>query len=212
VDANGAEAVRWFRQAAAQGSTAAEFWIGKCYFEGTGISRDIQEGLNWTRRAAEAGYPPAQDALGNCYLKGTGVEKDYVQAYKWFALAAAQDDSRAPDIRVSMAKTENFLTKEQLVEAQKLARDFKPAKQPHSDSAELSAATQGSGTVTVSGDQEQSEVYVDAAFMGTTPAKLKLKEGVHVIQVKRAGYADYRREIKVTAGSDLNLRAVMQKQ
>lgn len=212
TDVNGAEAVRWFRQAAAQGSSAAEFWIGKCYFEGTGVSRDVQEGLDWTRRAAEAGYPAAQEALGNCYLKGTGVEKNYVQAYKWFALAAAQEDSRAPDIRVNMAKTENFLTKDQVAEAQRLAREFNPSKQPGSGSTESSSATQDSGTVTVSTEDGQSEVYVDAAFMGTTPAKLKLKEGVHVIEVKKAGYADYRRELKVTGGSDLNLRAVMQKQ
>ena len=64
--------------------------------------------------------------------------------------------------------------------------------------------------VNVKADDDSCEVFVDDAFVGNTPAKLKLGEGVHVVEVKKAGVRDYRREITVSAGSDLNLHAVFQ--
>lgn len=213
VNPNGVEAVKWFRKAAGRGSSAAEFYLGKCYFEGTGVSRDIEEGLKWTEHAAQAGFAPAQNALGGCYEKGTGLGKDYLQAYKWFALAAAQDDANAANIRVSMARVETFLTKEQVAEAQRLAREFKPVA-PSSTPVSAGQAQPGasdSGFVTVTAEDGQSEVFADGGFVGNTPAKLKLKEGLHVIEVKRPGFKDYRREIRISAGSDLNIRASLER-
>lgn len=209
VDTSGVEAVKWFRKAADHGSTAAEFYLGKCYFEGTGVSRDIEEGVRWTRRAAEGGSALAQNALGNCYERGLGVERDYLQAYKWYALAAAQDDANAADIRVSMAKVETSLTKEQVAEAQRLAREFRP--KVGSSTADTLPVNADFGFVTVTAEDNSSEVFADGKFMGNPPARLKLKPGQHVIEVKRAGCKDYRKEIDLTAGSDLNVRAVQEK-
>jgi hypothetical protein len=67
------------------------------------------------------------------------------------------------------------------------------------------------GLVTVKADDEASEVFVDAAYMGNTPARLKLAEGSHTIEVRRAGFKGYRQEIKVSEGSELNVRAVLEK-
>ena len=68
------------------------------------------------------------------------------------------------------------------------------------------------GFVSVSADDQTLEVYADGAFVGNTPAKLKLSEGTHVIEVKKAGYKDYKKEIKITEGCELNLRAVLEKE
>ena len=223
VTANGSEAVTWFRKAVDQGSADAEYQIGQCYLDGTGFPKDIEQGVKWIRHAAERGYPPAQNTLAQCYEKGTGVPKDPLQAYKWFTLAAARDDAHAVDIRVSVAKMEALLKKDQVAEAQRLAREFQPVNQPLPDAAEAtqqgvspvsSSTTSESaqvGFVNVSASDDQSEVFADGAFMGNPPAKLKLKEGPHVIEVKAAGFKPYRREITVTTGSDLNLRVVLQK-
>jgi hypothetical protein len=54
-------------------------------------------------------------------------------------------------------------------------------------------------------------VFVDGAFVGNSPAKLKLPEGSHVIEVKKTGYKGYRRELKVTAGSELILSAGLER-
>lgn len=69
-----------------------------------------------------------------------------------------------------------------------------------------------SGIVNVSADDATFEVYSDGAFVGNAPAKLKLSEGSHVIEVKKAGFKDYKKEIKVMDGSDLNLKAVLEKE
>jgi len=67
------------------------------------------------------------------------------------------------------------------------------------------------GLVSITADDDTFEVSIDGSFVGNTPAKLKLSEGSHVIEVKKAGYKDYRREITVTDGAELNIRAVLEK-
>jgi hypothetical protein len=74
-----------------------------------------------------------------------------------------------------------------------------------------SSSSSKTGFVSVSADDQTFEVFVDGAFVGNTPAKLKLSEGTHVIEVKKPGYKDYKKEIKVTEGCELTLRAVMEK-
>jgi hypothetical protein len=74
-----------------------------------------------------------------------------------------------------------------------------------------SSSTSKTGFVSVSADDHTFEVFVDGAFVGNTPAKLKLSEGTHVIEVKKAGYKDYKKEINVAEGCELNLRAVLEK-
>ncbi len=224
VEANGAEGLEWFRKAVAQGSADAEYQIGKCFLEGIGVSKDIEQGIQWMRHAAERGFPPAQNRLGLCYEKGIGVPKDALQAYKWFALAAAKDDVHAPEIHVSMAKMEAQLKPDEVAEAQRLAREFKPVNSPlpgvATESRGLGTTAVASenggqnqfGFVNVDAKDDRSEIFADGAFMGNSPAKLKLKEGPHVIEVKAAGAKAYRREISVTAGSELNLRVALEKE
>jgi uncharacterized membrane protein len=48
--------------------------------------------------------------------------------------------------------------------------------------------------------------------VGNSPAKLKLSEGSHVIEVKKAGFKDHKKEIKVMDGSESNLKAVLEKE
>jgi TPR repeat protein len=231
VRENAVEAIGWYRKAADKGLPQAVYEVGKSYLEGTGVAKDIAEGIKWIRQAAEAGHASAQNRLGECYVKGEGVTTNYVQAYKWFNLAAGQDGEDAGDIRVSLAKVQRFMTPAEITEAQRQAAEFKPKAIPSSDtnaklgstnssvvpsgfSESASAAAGGSkiGIVNVRADDESYEVFADGAFVGNSPAALKLGEGNHVIEVKKAGFKDYRREIQVGAGADLNLRVVLEKQ
>ena len=61
------------------------------------------------------------------YYLGNGVPKDYVEAYKWTLLAAAQGDGEA---KQGAAQMENQMSHEQIVEGQKMARNFKPREVP----------------------------------------------------------------------------------
>ena len=236
VPGNAEEAAAWYRKAADQGLPEAECELGNCYLEGTGVPKDVPEGVKWTRKAAEQGFGQAQNGLGLCYLKGTGVTKDYVQAYKWFNLAAAKGDERADEARINLAAAERYLTPEQVAEAQRSAHEFKPQKAgaagessasgtnaaplisgkgPVQTAAVNTASTtvkpSKTGVVNVSASDDSCEIYVDGAFVGNTPAKVKLTEGDHVVEVKKAGFKDYRRQIKITEGSELTLRAALEK-
>ncbi len=71
--------------------------------------------------------------LGARYLKGDGVVKDYVEACKWLNLSAAQGNENAKRL---LNDAENlFMTRDQIAEAQQLAREFKPRKTPESGSS-----------------------------------------------------------------------------
>jgi uncharacterized protein len=61
------------------------------------------------------------------YAEGRGVPQDYVRAHMWFSLAAAQGEQRAVK---TLDMAERKMTPTQIAEAQKLARDWKPATQP----------------------------------------------------------------------------------
>jgi len=73
------------------------------------------------------------------------------------------------------------------------------------------SATQ-TGAVSVTAGVQGAEVYVDGVFVGNTPANLKLTEGIHIIEVKKAGFANYRRELRVFAGSNLSLVAELKQE
>ena len=218
IERNEVEAVNWYRKAAAQGLPDAQYAVGNCYFEGTGVPKDLPEGLKWVQLAAEQGFGPAQGALGRCYAKGRGVPKDHVQAYKWLNLAAAKGGEGGDDARVELAATERFLTPEQVTEGQKLAREFTPHKTTTpgetaaSPAKAAAAATAAVGFVNVSSSDTDCEIFVDGAFVGNAPARVKLASGSHAVEVKKAGFKDYRRQIQVNEGSDLTLRAVLEKQ
>jgi S1-C subfamily serine protease len=78
-------------------------------------------------KAAERNDPIAQCNLGAIYATGEGVPKDYVEAYKWRLLAAAQGNEIA---KKAVESLENSMTREQIAEGQKLARNFKPREAP----------------------------------------------------------------------------------
>ena len=81
----------------------------------------------WFQRAAEQGNALAELHLGVMYAEGRGVPQDYVRAHMWFSLSAAQGEQRA--VR-TLEMAERLMTPAQIAEAQKLARDWKPATQP----------------------------------------------------------------------------------
>lgn len=84
------EAVPYLRKAAEQKQPHAQYWLGRCYANGKGVSKDDYEALKWYRKAAEQGYDKAQTNLGLRYATGKGVSQDYYEAAEWFRKAAEQ--------------------------------------------------------------------------------------------------------------------------
>jgi TPR repeat protein len=117
------EAVKWFRRAAGQNYVAAQYNLGVCYRDGLGLPSDWREAIQWFLKAAGQNDALAQNNLGACFANGQGAPRDYVEGYKWFLLAGAQDVRPALE---AAAQLEHYMTREQRVEGQKRASEFKP--------------------------------------------------------------------------------------
>ena len=89
------QAMKLFRQLAAQGHQWAQRRLGLIYAEGKGAPQDYQEAVKWFRLAAAQGNVPAQYSLGLAYEKGQGVPQDFQEAVKWYRIAAGREDEWA---------------------------------------------------------------------------------------------------------------------
>jgi len=130
VPQNDSEAAKWFRLAADKGNAAARFTLGVMYGEGRGVPQDYAEAARWYRRAAEQGDAQAQYNLGLAYARGEGVTQNAVEAHMWFNLAAARFPASDTRNRTAAVKNRDTvageMTSDQLAEAQKRAREWKP--------------------------------------------------------------------------------------
>ncbi len=87
--------MKWYREAAGQGSGLAQYTLGGMYSNGEGVPQDYAVAVKWFRKAAGQGYAPAQFMLGRMYSFGQGVPEDFAEALKWLRKAADQGDADA---------------------------------------------------------------------------------------------------------------------
>jgi TPR repeat protein len=124
------EAWEWYRKAAEQGFPLAQTALGFIYANGRGVTRDGVEAVKWFRKAADQGFAAGQAYLGQMYMNGGRVPQDNVLAHMWFSLSANQDQQEV--IKQEAIKDrdtmERNMTRAQIAEAQKLAREWKPTK------------------------------------------------------------------------------------
>jgi uncharacterized protein len=122
------QALGWCRKAAEQGNASAQYNLGLMHTFGQGLPQGYTEAAELYRKAAEQGNASAQVNLGLMYENGLGVAQDYVLAHMWSNLAA----SRAADAETRDLATRNRgkaaakMTPNQIAEAQKMAREWRP--------------------------------------------------------------------------------------
>lgn len=73
------------------------------------------------------------------------------------------------------------------------------------------AAVEDKGKILVSSTPDGADVYVDDAFVGNAPATLNLSSGKHTVKVSQQGYKDWAKEVSVFAGSEVGLKATLEK-
>jgi TPR repeat protein len=113
----------WYRKAADQGNSSAQTSLGFMYLYGYGVDFDPKKAVYWWRKAAEQGSADAQHRMGVVYNQGSYMEKDIIKAYMWFSLAAEKKNGKSAVERDEVAKQ---MTPQQLAEARRLAREWKP--------------------------------------------------------------------------------------
>ena len=85
------KAIPWLRKAAEQGDAEAQNYLGLCYHNGYGVSKNAEDAAKWYRKAAEQGLSVAQYNLGYLFY----VNKNYFEAIPWLRKAAEQGDAEA---------------------------------------------------------------------------------------------------------------------
>src|SRR5580658_223516 len=68
----------------------------------------------------------------------------------------------------------------------------------------------GFGIVTITSDPDGAEIFVDDKFVGSTPAKLKLAAGNHVMVIRSAGLAEWKRTLEILKDSQVTLKPVFE--
>ncbi|MCL2473656.1 MAG: sel1 repeat family protein [Alphaproteobacteria bacterium] len=74
------KAVEWFKKAAEQGHSSAQFELGRMYAEGKGVPQDYSKAAEWHTKASEKGHAAAKYNLCIMHAEGKGVPQDYNKA------------------------------------------------------------------------------------------------------------------------------------
>ena len=113
--------------AADEGDAAAQFRLGLT----AGVPQDHAEAVRWYRLAADQRHPQAQYNLGLLHATGEAVEQDYRTAHMWFNLAAVPFPASATRNRSAAIRSRDLmagkLSRQEIAEAEKLARDWRPS-------------------------------------------------------------------------------------
>src|SRR4029077_15014545 len=56
-----------------------------------------------------------------------------------------------------------------------------------------------------------ADIAIDGSFVGNAPSDLQVTEGEHTVSVKKAGFKDWERKVKVSGGSSIRLSAELEK-
>jgi hypothetical protein len=67
------------------------------------------------------------------------------------------------------------------------------------------------GKLSVGSVPDGADIEVDGSFVGNTPSDVQVADGDHTVTVKKAGFKDWERKLKVTSGSSVRLNAELEK-
>jgi TPR repeat protein len=127
---NYAQAVKWYRAAAAAGNPRGEYYLGEAYASGKGVRKAERQALSWFHKAAIGGDAHAQALRGVQYMIGQAVPRNPELAYAWVAVASrsAQHFRFTRKVCDAIARQ---LTPVQLKEARRLARQWTAGHSMH---------------------------------------------------------------------------------
>jgi PEGA domain len=86
-----------------------------------------------------------------------------------------------------------------------------PPAQAPANPAAVASAVPSAAKVSVASDPPGADIEMDGSFVGNTPSDVQVTEGDHSITVKKAGFKDWERKLKVSSGSSVHLSAELEK-
>ena len=99
----------------------AQYFVGRMYAGGQGLTQDYDAAAKFYRQAAEKGVGDAQYRLAGLYQSGHGVPKDMEYAYSWYSVAAHLGNAKA---KVGVKSSAESLSDDEMKAANELAADL----------------------------------------------------------------------------------------
>jgi len=96
-------------------------------------------------------------------------------------------------------------------------REFVPATvnpkvvKDSDEGAVKAAAQKETASLSVTTEPSGAEIYIDGLFVGNTPCQLTVDAGKHTVKAVAKDYKDWSRELTVTAGSVMTVKAALEK-
>lgn len=82
---------------------------------------------------------------------------------------------------------------------------------PNQPPAVEASASPTSAKIQLESDPPGADIELDGSFVGNTPSDVQVAEGDHTVTVKKAGFKDWERKMKVNGGSNIHLNAELEK-
>jgi hypothetical protein len=73
------------------------------------------------------------------------------------------------------------------------------------------STTSNSAKLQVDSAPTGADIEIDGTFAGNTPSEVQVTDGDHTITVKKLGFKDWERKMKVSSGSNIRLNAALEK-
>ncbi len=110
------------------------------------------------------------------------------------------------------AITKDWTAHGSAIRAAAAAEQSKPAAAPQPAAATPAAPVAAvTGKLSVASTPDGADIEVDGNFVGNTPSDVQVTEGEHTVAVKKSGFKDWQRKMKVSAGSNIRLNAELEK-
>ncbi len=86
-----------------------------------------------------------------------------------------------------------------------------PGAASPASAAPSAAAAPSTARLSIASVPDGADIEIDGSFAGNTPSDLEVPEGERSVVVKKSGYKNWERKMKVVAGSSIRLNAEMEK-
>ncbi|HUB01412.1 MAG TPA: PEGA domain-containing protein [Terriglobales bacterium] len=86
-----------------------------------------------------------------------------------------------------------------------------PSDQSGQSKTSTEVASAASAKLQVDSSPPGADIEIDGSFVGNTPSDVQVAEGEHTVVVKKAGFKDWERKLRVSLGSAIHLTAELEK-
>ncbi|MFZ6801021.1 tetratricopeptide repeat protein [Undibacterium sp. Di24W] len=151
------EGARYAEQAAVAGDVAAQYMLGKAYFDGSATATgapDMAKARHWLELAAENQHAPAMYLLGLMYKSGYAGRVDYILSVKWLARAVQLHHAEAMFMLANAYHDGQGVTRDQ---KQALRLYQAAAEKENPQAAQVLAMAYRDGTLGLKQDKNESE-------------------------------------------------------